>query len=477
MIHVRLFRRYYLAASLIVLVFILLGYIATRLVTHLTSSAPQESHHPVFYAKLIDHLDPGHRDKALSEFMSWNVGGVPYRFEIVDRDGTVLYPSGETLPFNWNDIKKPIGDYGWQSIGDRETGHGVRALIRFSGQPSQYLYVSLERRGPGRPQWIFFSMYASLVVSVLLGIAFSMVLLFRSLRETAKQADFVLDQLQSGNLKARFRIGRVDELGTAMSRFNRMADEIERLVERLKSVEKSRMTLLQDLAHDLRTPVASLKNMLETILRRGGTMDPKIREELLNLSVREAEYFERLVEDLLVLAQVTEPRYRAGADRVALGDLVEEEAESVAAYASAEAGSKGQTPIELKTNIVADLPEVYGDPHLLRRMVRNALINAFSFAKSAVTVDLARGEGGELKLEVRDDGDGFSTEALSNFGERRTSRMLDSRHPDRLSVGLGSVIMRTVAQLHRGRVEARNVSEGGGACVTVYLPTSPATAA
>ena len=112
------------------------------------------------------------------------------------------------------------------------------------------------------------------------------------------------------------------------------------------------MTLLQELAHDLRTPVASLKNMLETMLHsRGDDRSRRSARSCSTLSVREAEYFERLVEDLLVLAQVTEPRYRAGADRVALDELVEEEAESVAALRRRE-GARRPNPVELSTNIV-----------------------------------------------------------------------------------------------------------------------------
>ena len=109
---------------------------------------------------------------------------------------------------------------------------------------------------------------------------------------------------EKGNLKARFPIVRMDEIGQTMLRFNHMADEIEHLVERMKTVEASRASLLQELAHDLRTPVASLKNLIETVATKDASMQPALRVELMELALSECEYFERLVEDLLVIAQV-----------------------------------------------------------------------------------------------------------------------------------------------------------------------------
>ena len=164
-----------------------------------------------------------------------------------------------------------------------------------------------------------------------------MFILFRSLRESVVLADSVLADLQGGNLKARFPVRSKDEIGRVMSRFNRMADEIERLVEQIRGVEKSRMALLQELAHDLRTPVASLKNLLETLdayqlseAKKSGEKDP-VGVELVTLAIKEVEYFERLVEDLLVLAQVSEPRYRSGKDQVLFNELLEDEADGVGA--------------------------------------------------------------------------------------------------------------------------------------------------
>ena len=122
----------------------------------------------------------------------------------------------------------------------------------------------------------------------------------------------------------------MDEIGQAMCRFNKMAEEIERLVEHLRSVEKARMALLQELAHDLRTPVASLKNLLATLEKRDQGSDTKVRAELMTLAQKEVDYFARLLEDLLILAQISEPRYAGDRREIQLEELFEDEAESVA---------------------------------------------------------------------------------------------------------------------------------------------------
>src|SRR5262249_45941559 len=153
-----------------------------------------------------------------------------------------------------------------------------------------------------------------MIIMVLVGIAVALLMIFRSLRDHVVSADHVISELQRGNLKARFPIERLDEIGAAKMRFNAMADEIERLVERLRSAESSRNNLLQELAHDLRTPVASLQSILESVFSMA-KMEPDVAE-LAELARKEVEYMGHLVEDLLLLAQLSEPSYRPNTQAV-----------------------------------------------------------------------------------------------------------------------------------------------------------------
>jgi K+-sensing histidine kinase KdpD len=223
------------------------------------------------------------------------------------------------------------------------------------------------------------------------------------------------------------------------------------------------MRFFQELTHDLRTPVASLKSLLETLAHKREALNPEIQSELTLLSLKEADYFERLIEDLLFLAQVTEPHYRSQKRELDIAAIIDEELDRLELlYHSTD------SPISSERDYGTDLPEFKADPHLLRRLFRNALENAFSFAKAKVLVRI-HWVNQCFEIHVEDDGPGLSAEALSGFGEKRVTRIINSDTKGRLSVGLGSVVMRTVATAHQGTVTITNLSEGRGADLKIVL--------
>lgn len=319
--------------------------------------------------------------------------------------------------------------------------------------------------------------FSLLSIAILAASAVSLFVLFYSLRRRAAIVSEVIAKIQAGDLSARFPITKTDEAGRLMLEFNKMADEIERLVQNIKHSERARMGLLQELAHDLRTPVASLKALLENLHIGQERIPAGTREELTALAVQEVEYFERLVEDLLFLAQVNEPRYQIGHELVDFNELLEDELATVTTRYKA-LGKQ----IDVKVEMASVQAQLHGDAHLFRRLVRNAVENAFSFARTRVQVKVSS-VGEMLKLEVVDDGRGLTPEALVSFGEKRITRAVVDEG-GRLSVGLGSVIMKTIAQLHGGQISIENLTRNSphisdsdtwvtGARVSVLLAKAP----
>jgi signal transduction histidine kinase len=469
MINTQLFRRHYAVTVLVIFFFFVVGFFisnalmrfALNRTSMLANGTPE-----VFFARLIDDSPIKDRAKALKHLNELSGGTIPFKQVILNSNGENISGS-ETFPFDWKKVRKPENDYQVVQL-DQNGPPGLQnALIKLPGTPTQYLFMSpsFDHGPPGMPHpplFLILITVCSLVVFVLVGIGFSLYLIFSSIRQKIGLADKVISELQGGNLKARIPIKRMDELGLAMSRFNKMAEEIERLVDRLHRVEKSRITLLQDLTHDLRTPVASLKNLLATIEKKSLESDQTVRSELLSISRREVDYFERLVEDLLVLAQISEPRYQASQDSISVTELIDDESQNLTA--------KGALFHEKTVEILhSKIAFVSGDGHLLRRLFRNALENALSFAKSRIAVSVEIQGGNSVKILIQDDGVGFSETALKGFGERKVSRMMEPTKGNRLSVGLGSVIMKTVTEIHSGKLSARNRLDGSGKVIGAEL--------
>ncbi len=470
MIKTRFFRRYYFISVGIAFVFIVLGFFITQFALHFIGKpgGPGGPMPGAFFARMIDGLSPTPPISAIQKIESWNKGQMHEKFLLLDDEGKVLYPVGEAISFNWKMSSGRLQEpYDETMIGGL-SGPPEGQLVRLNQIPPEFLLVKMGPPPGFLP--VFAISTASLFISVLLGIGVALFSLLRSLQEKVNLADSVISELKHGNLKARFPIEKMDDVGKAMSRFNQMADEIERLVSQLKETEQSRMSLLQELAHDLRTPVASLKHLLETFQGDKEILSEDLKKEMMGLALREVEYFERLVEDLLVLAQVNEPKYRAERKPISFVDLVNDEVDGVSTQYES-----GKKQIQTVRNIQSGDISLIGDPHLLRRMLRNTLDNAFSFAQSKVTVTLTVSSGNAM-VTIVDDGPGFSTEALAAYGERRVTRLLNNPSElsaERVSVGLGSVIIKTVARIHRGDVVASNQTPRGARVVLAIPIDSP----
>ncbi len=276
---------------------------------------------------------------------------------------------------------------------------------------------------------------AILVVFLLIGFSSSIAAGYILIRRASKEAAQVLDRLKDGDLKARFPDGFVDELS---ANFNAMADEIEKLVHMQRQAERSRGRLNQELAHDLKTPVASIRGLLEALRDKAEEMSPSEREDFLDTALGETFYFSRLVDDLIFISGVKEPEFKSETRRIDLAALVRSELDLLAKNG------------EIRS--VLDGPEsawVYGEEILVQRLIRNGLDNAASFAVRRIEARIRSSETHWL-VEIDDDGPGPSGSEIAQFGLKRSTRSLRTQDDGRISLGMGSVIMRRIAQSYGG---------------------------
>lgn len=251
--------------------------------------------------------------------------------------------------------------------------------------------------------------------------------------------------IPASDLERRLRLPAPrDELG-------RLAGTLNDLLGRIQAATDRQRQFVADAAHELRSPIASLRAQLELAARHPESHHADPQEML-----AEAERLSRLADDLLALARMdASPQRRR--QTVDLDDIVLAQAHA--------ARGRG-----LRLDVSAVSPgQVVGDPGALTRMVRNLLANAVRHARGSVAVSLGR-DGTSVMLVVADDGAGIAPQDRQRVFERFT-RLDDARTRDAGGAGLGLAIVYEVVRGLGGEVSVGD--NRPGARFTVRLPAAP----
>lgn len=298
--------------------------------------------------------------------------------------------------------------------------------------------------------------------SIILGFLCCTFMLVYYSRKTASIAEDVLKGLKEGDLARRFPVSLLSSKNSIANQFNEMADEIENLVKDIEEREKVKNATFQELAHDIRTPVTGLMSLIESIHEYHETMSKEQLKEFSNSSLSECRYIGRLVEDLLFISGVEQVKYLESFVEVDLVDIIRNEVSLFSA---------GQ----IEFSETQDLKNIKGNAYLLQRLVRNSLENATSFSKNKVCIEIREDAENDYIISIQDDGPGLTQEALEAYGEKsfsRKERNLGNQNK-RLSIGLGSFIIKKIAKLHSGDIEIQNRiidNQVVGATLSIRLP-------
>ena len=257
-------------------------------------------------------------------------------------------------------------------------------------------------------------------------------------------------ELAAGKLSARAPEQGPTELAEMGGSFNAMAGSIERLFE-------ARRELVAWASHDLRTPLASMRAMLEAL--EDGLAEPGEYLPLLNDRV---ETLSSLVDDLFELARIDAGVLTVHVHEADLGPVVGSCVRSFEAEARAKR-------ISLDTLQAAPVPRVLCAPDKVERVLHNLLTNALRHTPSDGVVAVVLGSGnGEVTVAVEDTGDGVGEETGSRMFERfwrgESSRTSSGS-------GLGLAIAKGLVEAQGGRIWAEN-RRGGGARIVFTLPTA-----
>jgi signal transduction histidine kinase len=243
---------------------------------------------------------------------------------------------------------------------------------------------------------------------------------------------------------------------TAQDEIQRLAVTLNAMLDRIERATARQRTFVGDAAHELRSPIASLRIQLEVAQRIGPDGDwPDLVDDVLI----DVGRLDRLVEDLLALARLDETgEGSARREPVDLDELVQSVTDGY---------DHARVPVVVQP---ADNVTVTGDRDGLHRVVVNLVDNAVRYAHTVVTVSVTSDGADAAELTVTDDGPGLPEDERERVFDRFYRAEL-SRSRDSGGTGLGLPIVRDLVRAHHGTVELRARPDGeDGLQAIVRLP-------
>lgn len=288
-------------------------------------------------------------------------------------------------------------------------------------------------------------------------------------REQAKYALEFRIVRPSGEIRWVANLGRAvyDEQGQPQRMIGTITDitERKRAEEALRDADRRKDEFLATLSHELRNPLAPLRNAIE-LLRLGGPKDP-VTVKVYDMIERQVTQMVRLVDDLLDVSRVSQGKVQLQKVPLDLIAVAQQATEMILPLINAR---RHELSVQLPTEPVP----VKGDPARLAQVVSNLLNNAAKYTDRGgrIALTLERGMRGAMPvavIRVRDSGRGLDPVALGSLFNLfyQVERNLDRAEG---GLGIGLSLVKSLVQLHDGEVEAHSSGLGQGSEFTVRLP-------
>jgi signal transduction histidine kinase len=229
-----------------------------------------------------------------------------------------------------------------------------------------------------------------------------------------------------------------------------------------EAVNRRQSVFLSMLAHELRNPMASISVAGSVIASL--KIDHARLSKLLAIMHRQISHLLRLVDDLLDASRINTGKISLQARRILLGDVIDCAVET--------ANGSLVARMQMVSVVLPALPVfIEGDLVRLAQLFSNLLINASKFSPPRSTIWVsASSAGGVLTVRVKDEGKGIAPEFHASIFELFAQGAAAHDHSLAGGLGIGLALVRTVAQMHGGRVSVESDGEGRGSTFIVTLP-------
>jgi len=337
----------------------------------------------------------------------------------------------------------------------REIGWGTARRSSATVQ-DPFLYVAVNRIDPlndiafvrlAMPLHDVNSTIAHLRILLIAG---GLVILFITIGTTWITARRITDPLKTmartaraiagGDYTARTRISGEDEMGQLGQALNQMADTIEADIKQMRKLERMRTEFIGNTSHELKTPIASMKGYIETLLA-GGIDDQEVNRKFLNRTLENAERLQMLVQDLIQISRIESGEMRMSIRYFDILPLLKN------------LHWDYESQFEKKElDWILDVPEigdlkVRGDKDRMKQVLTNLITNALKYTEhGSVTLGVERFDKA-VKVYVHDTGPGIPEEFQSRVFER-FYRIDKDRSRNIGGTGLGLAIVKHILSAH-----------------------------
>ncbi|AOT70726.1 sensor histidine kinase [Geosporobacter ferrireducens] len=277
------------------------------------------------------------------------------------------------------------------------------------------------------------------------------------------QLKAAVDEIAKGNYNVKVEYEVTNEFGVLIHSFNKMAEQLQQSEKVKLAYEENRKTLIANISHDLKTPIASIQGYIEAI-RDGFVESQEKVNKYLKIIHHNTIYMNKLIDDLFLFSKLDMEKldfqYEDIEIRPYMEDLMEEFKFDL---------EERQIQFTYKDK-VASKHYVRLDRKRIQQAIRNIIGNAVKYGNKenlAIEVGLLF-QNDLVCIEIKDNGPGISTDKLP-YIFNRFYRIDHERTKDFMSTGLGLAIAKELVEAHGGKITVSSIAEEGS-CFTIMLP-------
>ena len=313
---------------------------------------------------------------------------------------------------------------------------------------------------------MFASKHDLLLATVLLlfagGIAIALGSFFTSaLIDRISRLESATHSIENGDLSTRADIPGKDEIASLAESFNKMAQQLQSADQKQKELETLRRDLVAWAGHDLRTPLSSIRLLIEA-LSDGVVTDPKEMQNYLSQAKKHVDNLSFLVDDLFQISQLDSGGMPLNLEPASISDLISDTLESFSSLAA-------QKGVKLYGTADEGVDPITMDVLWMGRAFNNLISNAIRYTPIGGEINLtAKLAGNNIIVYISDSGEGILPEDIPHVFER-FYRGEKSRSRLSGGAGLGLAIAKGVVEAHKGEITVQSEFRKG-TTFTISLP-------